>query len=172
MDYSGLEKMLFPEFTGWLLWAKIFFILFDLGVIAFILYVWITTIYIRRLFIWDLWEFFTFRPFFVRRIENDWIKIKKRLLTKNEAEFKLAVIEADLLVDDVLKRLNFEGKDLGEKLEKNPHKFTNPDGMKAANRIYQDLVYDPGYSLDYDNAKNIILTFEQGLKDVSAFVEK
>jgi hypothetical protein len=172
MDYGGLEKVLFPEFTGWLLWVKIFLILFNLGVIAFILYVWATTIYIRRLFLWDVWEFLTFRPFFVRRIESDWNKIKRRLLTKNEAEFKLSVIEADLLVDDVLRRLNFEGKNLMEKLDKKPDKFSNIDEMKAADRIYQDIVLDPGYSLEYEQAKAVILAFEQGLKDVSAFVEK
>ena len=113
MDFSkiNIEEILFPEMTGWLLAAKIFFVLFNLGVIAFIVYVWSSTVYLRRLFLWDLVEFFTFRAYNVKLIEKDWNKIKKRLLTQNPAQMKLAVIEADLLVKDVLFRIGYPGKD-------------------------------------------------------------
>ena len=95
---------MFPEMTGWLLAAKIFFVLFNLGVVAFIVYVWSSTVYLRRLFLWDLVVFFTFRAYNVKLIEKDWNKIKKRLLTQNPAQMKLAVIEADLLGDFGLTR--------------------------------------------------------------------
>jgi hypothetical protein len=172
MDYNYLEKILMPELHGWVIWAKIFFILFNLGVIVFIVYIWTTTIYLKRLFLTDLVEFFTYIPFTSRRIDRDWNKIKKRLLTGHEAEFKLAVIEADLLVNDMLARENYEGKTLAEKIEKKPGAFTNIDAMKEADQVYQDLVYDPSYSLDYPRAKSVILAFEQGLKDIKAFTEK
>lgn len=117
----------------------------------------------------DLVEFFTYRPYGSPRIDKDWRKIKKRLLTGKETEFKLAVIEADTLVNDVLTRLNFEGNTLAVKLQKKPDSFSDIDAMREADQVYQDLVHDPGYSLEYPRAKSIILTFEQGLKDVSAF---
>lgn len=172
MDFGIIEKFIFPEMTGWLLALKIFLVLFDLGAIAFIIYVWATTIYLRRLFIWDLIEFFTYRAYNVRVIDKDWKKIKKRLLTGKEAEYKMAVIEADILVDDVLTRSNYAGKNLAEKLEIRPDAFSDIAAMKEADQTYQNLVYDPSYSLDYQRAKGTILAFEQGLKDVSAFLEK
>jgi hypothetical protein len=172
MDYTEWEKMMMPELPEWAFWAKIFAILFIFGVITFMVYVWSTTIYIKRLFGWDLVEFFTWRPITSRKIEKDWNKIKKRLLTGVEAEFKLAVIEADILFGDVLARLNYEGKTLTEKIEKKPDSFSDADAIKAADRVYQDLVYDPSYSLEYPQAKEVILVFEKGLKDVQAFVEK
>jgi len=173
MDFSQFDKILFPEMTGWLLAAKIFFILFEAGVIAFIVYVWATTIYLKRLFVFDLVEFFTFRAWGVRIIDNDWIKIKKRLITKNAREMRTAIIEADRLVNDVLTRLAFEGKDLADKLERPKAEcFSDLDGMKAADAIYQKLAGDPKMAMDYQEAKTAILSFEQGLKDVSAFKDK
>ena len=135
-------------------------------------YVWKTTFYMKRVFIFDLIEFFTYRSFTTRVIDRDWIKIKKRLLKKKESEYKMAVIEADLLVNDVLTRANFEGRVLSEKLEKRAADFSDIDAMVAADQLYQDIVNDPSYNLDYESTKAAILAFEQGLKDVSAFVEK
>ena len=172
MDFEQLNDIFFPPMTGVLLAAKIFFTLFCLGVFAFMVYVWWTTIYMRRIWIWDVKEFFTYRGYMARVIDKDWAKIKKRLLKRKESEYKLAVIEADLLVNDVLTRANFEGRILAEKLEKRPHAFSDIDAMKRADQLYQDIVNDPSYSLDYESAKTAILAFEQGLKDNGAFTDK
>jgi hypothetical protein len=158
--------------TGVLLATKIFFILFCFGVFAFMVYVWWTTVYLRRVFIWDLKEFFTYRSYSTRVIDKDWLKIKRRLLNKKEAEYKMAVIEADLLINDVLGRANFEGRVLSEKLEKRAASFSEIEALKAADQLYQDIVSDPGYGLSYEAAKAAILAFEQGLKDVNAFKDK
>ncbi len=172
MDLTWLNPILFPPMTGWLLAAKIFFILFNLGVAAFIVYVWVTTGYVRRLFWWDMKEFFTYRAYNTRLIDKDWVKIKKRLLTKKETEFKLAIIDADILVNDVLVRAGYPGQPLAEKLELKPEAFSNIEAMKGADRLYREIVGDPKRGLDYQEAKTAILAFEQGLKDVSAFQEK
>lgn len=172
MEFEQVEKLLFPPITGWLLAAKIFFILFCLGVFSFMVYVWWTTIYIKRLWIWDLKEFFTYRSYLTRVIDKDWLKIKKRLLDKRESEYKLAVIEADLLVNDVLTRANFEGRILSEKLEKRAAAFSDIEAMKTADQLYQDIVNDPSYNLNYESAKSAIMAFEQGLRDVKAFKDK
>ncbi len=159
--------------TGALLAAKIFFVLFNLGVIAFIVYVWTATVYLRRLYIIDIIEFFTFRAYGTRLIDNDWIAIKKMLLTQSGPDLRRAVIAADRLVDDVLRRLAFEGKDLAEKLEKpRAEMFSDLDAMKEADLVYQKIIADRQYAPDYQEAKKTILAFEQGLKDVAAFKDK
>lgn len=173
IDFDQLQKFLLPETNNWLLAAKIFFILFNFGAAAFIIYVWITTIYLRRLFIIDLVEFFTFRPYGTRLVDDDWRQIKKRLLTQDPSQLRLAVIEAERLVDDVLQRLSFEGNGLAEKLEKpRAEIFSDIDAMKEADFIYQKIIGDRQYAPDYQETKKTILAFEQGLKDVFAFREK
>ena len=172
MDLTTLEKLIFPPVTGVFLAAKIFFILIDLGIVAFIIYVWSTTIYLKRLWLWDVKEFFTYHAYNARIIDKDWVKIKKRLLTKKEAEFKIAIVDADLLVNDVLARNYYEGKTLADKLEMKPEAFTDDEAMKEADQLYRNIVADPKIKIEYQQAKNAILAFEQALKDVSAFREK
>jgi hypothetical protein len=172
MDFTTLEKIIFPPVTGAFLAAKIFFIIIDVGVVAFIIYVWSTTIYLKRLWMWDFKEFFTYHAFNSRIIDKDWIKIKRRLLTKRELEFKIAIVDADLLVNDVLSRTYFEGKTLADKLEIKPEAFTNFEEMKEADDLYQSIISDSKVKVEYPQAKSAILAFEQTLKDVLAFREK
>jgi hypothetical protein len=175
MDFSNLsfDEIFFPEMTGWLLAAKIFFILFNFGVIAFIIYVWATTIYLRRLFIWDLVEFFTFRAYNVKLIDKEWRRIKKRLITQRPVEMKLAIVEAAALMNDVLARQGYGGKNLSDKLANSREDvFSDLDMLKEADRLYRRLVKNPAIQLDYQAAKSAILSFEQGFKDISAFRDK
>jgi hypothetical protein len=175
VDFSTIdfEKILFPEMTGWLLAAKIFFIMFNLGVAAFIIYVWVATIYLRRLWVIDFIEFFTFRAYGTRVVDKDWNEIKRMMLGQTAAGMRRALVEARNLVDDVLLRLSFEGKDLGEKLEKpRAEIFSDLDAMKEADFVCQKIIGDRQYAPDYQEAKKVILIFEQGLKDVAAFRDK
>ena len=76
------------------------------------------------------------------------------------------------MVNDVLARANFEGANLAEKLDKKPGAFSDIDAVREADQVYQDIVNDPSYNLEYPQAKSVILAFEKCLKDVSAFTEK
>ncbi len=156
--------------VGWLLAAKIFFILVSASIIIFIIYVWVTTPWLKRLIIWDWMEFFTFRPYIIKRIDKNWMKILQRLESELETEYKLSVIEADLLLNDVMKRLGYEGKNLSEKLERvKPEVFKELQLLKEADQIYQNLVYDTSYHLTQSDAKRIIAEFERALTELDAF---
>jgi len=50
-------------------------------------------------------------------IRRQWEYIARRRGTGLEAELRLAVIEADSLIDDMLKRCGCQGKDMGERLK-------------------------------------------------------
>jgi len=170
LTQSELDAILFPPMTGLLLFAKIFFILVTVAILAFIVYVCFVTPWLKRLILWDLKEFFTFRAYIIRKIDKDWMKILQRLETDMETEYKLAVIEADLLLNDVLKRLGYEGKTLGEKLEKiKPGVFSDIRSLKDADQIYQNLIYDVSYRLGQPDAKRIIAIFEKALTELEAF---
>ncbi len=150
--------------------AKIFFILVSASIIIFIIYVWVTTPWLKRLIIWDWMEFFTFRPYIIKRIDKNWMKILQRLESELETEYKLSVIEADLLLNDVMKRLGYEGKNLSEKLERvKPEVFKELQLLKEADQIYQNLVYDTSYHLTQSDAKRIIAEFERALTELDAF---
>ena len=170
LSQTEIDAILFPPIAGWLLAAKIFCILISVSVIIFIIYVWFTTPWLKRLVIWDLMEFFTFRPYVIKKIDKQWMKILQRLESELETEYKLSVIEADLLLNDVMKRLGNEGKNLNEKLERvKPGVFSQLQTLKEADQVYQNLVYDTSYHLTQSDAKRIVAEFERALSELEAF---
>lgn len=170
LTQAEIDAILFPPMTGWLLAAKIFFILVSVSIVAFIIYVWITTPWLKRLILWNIKEFLTFRPYQIRKIDKDWMKILQRLESELETEYKLSVIEADLLLNDVMKRLGYEGKTLSEKLERvKPGVFVDLQSLKSADQIYQNLIYDTSYQLTQAQAKKMIAVIEKALSDLDAF---
>ena len=89
-------------------------------------------------------------------------EIKKRLEKGWESEDKLAVIEADKLLDDFLKRMGYKGESLGERLKQlDKEIMPNLDRLWDAHNIRGDIVHDPGCRLDHKKAKEVIDIYEQ-----------
>jgi len=158
-----------PKFGGWLLILKISFIVFSLFLLGFIIFALIKTTWLKRLIIYDLQEFLTYRPYGSRKSEKDWQKIKNRLETDMESEYKLAVIEADSIFNEILKRMGFGGESLGERLEKlTVASLPNINEAREAHKIRNNIIHDPTYKLTLDEAKKIIIIYEKSLTDLQA----
>jgi len=139
-----ISFVLNPTFSGWLLFFKILFIFFSLLFLGFIIFALLKTSWLKRLIIWDLQEFLTYRPFGVTKIVGKWQRIKKRLETGTESEAKLAIIEADSMLDGILDRMGFDGRTLGERLERlTAASLPNIEEVKQAHKIRNSIVHDP-----------------------------
>ena len=157
------------QFTGWLLIIKILFIIFTLLLLGFVIFALLKTTWLKKLIIWDWLEFLTYRPFGLRKIEKEWQKIKRRLETEMESEWKLAVIEADKIMDDILNRMGFGGKSLGERLGKlTAVSLPNIEEVKEAHKIRNNIIHDPTYRLSLEEAKRVIAIYEKALTDLQA----
>ncbi len=157
------------QFTTTLLIVKIIFIIFSLFFFGFIIFALVKTLWLRRLIYWDLQEFFTFRPYGIRKIDKQWLKIKGRLDTGLEGEYKLAIIEADLLIDDILKKMGYGGETLGERLSKlTTVSLPNLETVKEAHKSRNNIVHDPDYRLPLDEARRTIEAYEKALTDLQA----
>lgn len=159
-----------PTFSEWLLILKTLFITVALILFGFIIFVLAKTSWLKRLIIWDLVEFFSFRPYGVRKVVKAWAKITSRLETGLEAEYKLAVIEADSILDNILKRIGFGGVTLGERLERlTVATLPNLKQILEAHKIRNNIVHDPDYRLTLDEARRMSGIYEQALRDLQAF---
>src|SRR3990167_9669190 len=49
-------------------------------------------------------------------VQSKWEEIKRHMESTREAEWKFAVVEADKMVDDLLKRAGYLGDSMGERL--------------------------------------------------------
>lgn len=104
------------------------------------------------------------------RAMERWVALQKNCA--NKSNWPLAVIEADKLLDDTLKRLRYKGKSNGERLVAAQHKLTNNEsvwfGHKLTNKIRDNDLKKIG-KLDTLEA---LSGFRQALKDLGALVEK
>ncbi len=165
-----ISSILNPTFSGGLLILKILFIIAALILFGFIIFVLAKTLWLKRMLIWDLVEFFSFRPCGARKVVKNWAKITARLETGLESEHKLAVIEADSMLNDILKRMGFGGETLGERLEKlTAVTLPNLEQIWGAHKIRNNIVHDPDYRLTLDEAKRALDVYEQALRDLEVF---
>lgn len=159
-----------PQSVGWIAVLKIVFLFLSLFLFGSIIFFLFKNSWLRHLFFYDMAEFLTYRPFGVKRIEKAWNKIIGRLETGLESEYKLAVIEADSMLDDILKRMGYGGETLGERL-KNLTSATLPniEGLKESHQIRNNIIHDPDYRLSLDEARKIMANYEQAFRDLQAF---
>jgi len=159
-----------PVFTDWLLFLKILLIILSLILSGFIIFAFIKTSWLKRMLIWDIVEFFSFRPYGIRKVEKDWAKITARLETDLESEWKLATIEADSILNDILMKMGFAGETLGERLDRlTIATLPNLQQIREAHKIRNNIVHDPDYRVSLDEAKMAVGIYEQALRDLQAF---
>jgi len=92
-----------------------------------------------------------------KKAPKKWAKIEKRFNSGVEANYKLAILEADKFYDTSLKAL---GKDL----EKN---LSNVDEIKKARRVKNNIVDDSGFALTREDAEKSLNAYKKGLEELS-----
>jgi len=153
-----------------LFYLKIIFITIG-AVLSFgIIVILINTSWAKFRFLEGWTEFLIYRPFGVNRTFKQWVKISKRLEPGKAGDYKMSLIEADSLLDDVLKRMGFKGENMKERLEQIDAK-TLPDieSIKKANKLRNSIIYDSDYDLSLDKAKETLRIYEKALRDLELF---
>ena len=149
VNNPGFQQILIP-----LRWV---FGVFGVLLVLFSVFVIVRTMWIKFAFLFDFTEFFTFRPYGLRRVAGKWQKIQQRLETANEAEYKLAVIEADGMLNDILLRMGFRGETLGDRLKiLTSAIIPNLNDVAQAHQTRNNVVHDPDYRLTLQEAQKTL----------------
>lgn len=94
-----------------------------------------------------------------------WERIRARVKRGGDADLRLAVIEADHLLDAILKRIGFAGKTMGERLERvKPWQLANISDIWVAHKMRNRLVHEPGTRITHYEAEIAIATYEKALR--------
>ena len=97
-----------------------------------------------------------------------WEEVQRHITSTREAEWKFAVIEADKVVDDILKN-SYPGETMGERLLAiNQSQLESLNGLWEAHKIRNRLVHDTNYFLRYAEAKRAVILYERTLKELQA----
>ena len=169
MDNNIISTIIHPPFNNFISVLKIIVIGFSAVLVAFIILLLSRTGWLKHRFIQDLVEIFTYKPFAAKKLLKQWLKIKQRLETGLESEFKLAIIEADAMLDDILKKLGYGGETLGERLKQvKTDILPSVEEVLEAHKTRNNIVHDPDYRLSLAEAGKIISFYEKALTDLDA----
>ena len=165
-----ISYLVAPPLPGTLLVLKGLFIAIFLFFLIAIIYILSKSNYLKLLWGKDVGELFAETPYVAKKITKIWDKVVKRLESKSESDSKLALIEADGILDGVLKRIGYDGETLGDRLKQltSAH-LSNLDDVWKAHKIRNNIVHDPSYRLSLDEAKESLAIYEKALQDLEAF---
>ena len=132
--------------------------------------------------VYSLMKGLKFRPHFdlgrgasVRKKENvrqkffrdRWTEIIKKFETGTNDGIRVAIIEADSLVDEALKQLSFKGEHFADRLEKlDRNEFKTLNRVWNAHRVRNDLVHTPGFFVGAHDAKAVLDNYEAFLREL------
>lgn len=98
-----------------------------------------------------------------------WGEIKSHANSFSEAEWKLAVIEADKFVDDALKISGFQGESMGERLMIiQPGQLLSLQELWDAHKLRNLLVHEVKYQLSHRQVVLAVESFEKTLRELGA----
>lgn len=153
INNPGLQSMLTP--------FKWIFGIIGILLLLFCVYVLFRTMWMKFAFLFDFTEFFTFRPYGLQKKIVQWQKIKARLESANEAEYKLAIIEADSMLNDILFRMGFKGETLGDRLKILTTAIVpNLHDVAKAHETRNSVVRDPDYHLILEETQRTLAIYE------------
>jgi hypothetical protein len=98
--------------------------------------------------------------------QYQWAELLARV--KTPEGMVLAIVDADKLLDQALKKRHFKGKTMGERLVSAQRFISDNDAVWYAHKLRNRLVHEPNVRLKKKEAQNALSGFRQGLKDLGA----
>lgn len=102
------------------------------------------------------------------KYRSRWMSIETKLKRDDENSYTVCVFEADKLLDQALRDRGLSGKTMADRMKQCQGKWTNGNGVWAAHKLRNKLAHESDAKVDYDRAKQALVAFKQGLKDMGA----
>ena len=96
-----------------------------------------------------------------------WTKTLSYLFSQHSSDWKLAVIEADSMLENLMDQLGFKGENLGDKLKgANQDNFRNLSSAWEVHTIRNKIAHESSaFELSQHEAKRVIAIYEQIFRD-------
>lgn len=98
-------------------------------------------------------------------LRKKWDKIRKKIESGEESKYKVAIIEADNIIDNLLLRMKYKGENMSERLEGiNPRQIENIEDLKKAHEARNRIIHEENFHLTKEQAEEIIKYYEDFLR--------
>ena len=101
-----------------------------------------------------------------KKFKEQWTELQKFCASKET--WALAVINADKLLDEALKKKHLKGKSMGERLVAVQKQLTDNDAVWFAHNLSKKLLNDSAGKLKEADVKRSLIGFRTALKDLGA----
>ena len=105
-----------------------------------------------------------------QRARGAWDAVQKHFFSGNMNDLKVAVMEADNILNDALRYAGIPGTSLGEKLKNlKRDQVPNLEDVWAAHKLRNDIAHETSFVLKRDAAERALESFQVALKNLGVF---
>lgn len=98
--------------------------------------------------------------------KKKWKEIEDMAAMNKEMAYKMAIVEADKLLDHALKVLGTPGSTMGERLKVKVYKYPNLRRVWDAHSVRNAISHESNYKLFDSTARKSISTYKDALKEL------
>ncbi|HEX3568281.1 MAG TPA: hypothetical protein VHT70_01225 [Candidatus Saccharimonadales bacterium] len=102
----------------------------------------------------------------VEHFQKKWKELQANL--RDKATWPVAIMNADKLLDEALKKKRVGGSSTGERLVAAQRMFTDNDGVWSAHKLRNKVEQESDAKLKEAEVKDALVDFRQALKDLGA----
>lgn len=102
-----------------------------------------------------------------KHFREEWLNLQKRL--PNKDDWPQAIIEADDLLRDALKKSKVKGKSTGERIMNANKILSDKDAVWYAHKLRKKIDKEPGTKLEKEEVIKALLGLKQAIKELGAF---
>ena len=100
-----------------------------------------------------------------KKFQARWEKIKRRLVSEDDKDYKLSIIEADREIEALLRGLSYKGENLGEILDSIPNgQMGGVEEAKQAHLVHNRVIHDENLVLSRKEAREAMENYEKVLE--------
>jgi len=102
-----------------------------------------------------------------KKMQKRWAKIEERLKNNQISQFKVAILEADKMADEVLKGIGLSGKNMKERLaDANSHQIEEIDNLIEGHQIRNRIIQEDNFIIEKKEAERVIFLYREFLENL------
>jgi len=105
-----------------------------------------------------------------KHAQESWHRIEEQFYRGGESDLKVAILEADKLLNDALREAGVMGIQLGDRLKKtNTNQVPNLNELWQAHKLRNQIAHEPNFRLKRDLAERGLKIYETALTNLGIF---
>ena len=99
--------------------------------------------------------------------QESWHRIEEHFFKGSENDLKVAIMDADELLNEALREAGIMGTHLGDRLKRaNENQVPNLKEIWQAHKLRNQIAHEPGFKLKRDLAERALLIYQQALRNL------